>query len=89
MSRKHVMKGLLEAVDMAKDMRQPGGMITGWKEIGRMCGFYEPEKREVILSVNSKEVVEELKGLPREKLLELASQQDEAIEAEFEVIEDI
>jgi hypothetical protein len=86
MSRKSVMRGLLEAIDMAKDQRQPGGMISGWKEIGRMCGFYEPEKREILLSVNSQELIAEMKNLPREKLLELASEQD-ALDGEFEVVD--
>lgn len=86
MSRKTVMRGLLEAVDMAKDMRQPGGMISGWKEIGRMCGFYEPERREINLSVNSKQILEEMKTISREKLLELASDQD-ALDGEFTVVD--
>lgn len=86
MDRKNVMKGMLEAVDMAKDMRQPSSMISGWREIGRMCGFYEPERREIKLSVNSAQLVEELKNLPRERLLEIASQPD-PLEAEFEVVE--
>ena len=89
MDRKKVMQGFLEAIDMAKDMRQPGGMISGWKEVGRMCGFYEPEKREIQLSVTGKEVIEELKGLTRHQLLELASTADAVtIDVEdFEVIE--
>lgn len=76
MSRKRVMQGLLESIDMAKDMRQPNSMITGWKEIGRMCGFYEPERREITLSVNSKEILEEITTLSRDKLLEMAADQD-------------
>ena len=57
MSRKSVMRGILEAIEMAKDQRQPGGMISGWKEIGRMCGFYEPEKREIRLSVDGRQML--------------------------------
>ena len=82
MSRKQVMKGILEAVDLARDQRQANTMITGWKEIGRMCGFYEPERREITLSVNGKQMIEDMKTMTREKLLELASEQD-TIEAEF------
>lgn len=76
MSRQQVMKGILEAIDMAKDQRQPNSMITGWKEIGRMCGFYEPERREITVSVDGKQMLEDLKTVSREKLLELANQQD-------------
>ena len=83
--RKHVLKGMIEAVDMAKDMRQPAGMISGWREIGRICGFYEPEKREITLSVNSEQLVEELRNLSRERLLELAN--TPVLDAEYEVVE--
>ena len=89
MSRKRVMHGLLESIDMAKDQRQPSTMISGWKEVGRMCGFYEPEKREIQLSVTGKEVIEELKGLTRTQLLELASHHETTIEdAEYEVMDE-
>ena len=85
MSRKKVMEGLLESIEMAKDQRQPNSMITGWKEIGRMCGFYEPERREITLSVNSKEILEELTTLSKDKLLEMAADQD-AIEGELVLV---
>ena len=87
MDRKRVMLGMLEAIDMAKDQRQPNTMVSGWKEIGRMCGFYEPERREISLSVNGQRILQELKSIPKEKLLELASEQD-AIDADFEVLDD-
>ena len=87
MSRKTVMRGILEAIDMAKDLRQPNGMISGYREIGRMCGFYEPERREVILSVDGKQMVEEIRSLSKERLLELAAEQD-VIEASFELVEE-
>jgi len=77
MSRKRVMRGMLEAVDMARDMHQPNTMLSGWKEIGRMCGFYEPERREIILSKSAEEMRKEIKTLTREQLLDIAAQQDE------------
>jgi len=77
MSRKRVMRGMLEAVDMARDMRQPNTMITGMKEIGRMCGFYEPERREIVISQNHATMLKEIKTLSREDLLALAQKQDD------------
>ena len=77
MSRKRVMRGMLEAVDMARDARQPNTMLSGWKEIGRMCGFYEPERREIILSKSAEEMQKEIKTLTRAQLLDIANQQDE------------
>lgn len=91
MDRKQVLQGILEAIEIAKDMRQPSSMISGWKEVGRMCGFYEPERREITLSVDKKAVMEELKSMSTSELLEYASKkeaEDNALDVEFEVIED-
>jgi len=91
MDRKQVLQGILEAIEIAKDMRQPGAMITGWKEVGRMCGFYEPERKEITLSVDKKQVLEELRSMSTTELLEYAARkeaEDHALDAEFEVVED-
>ena len=86
MSRKQVMKGMLEAIDVAKDQRHANAMISGWKEIGRMCGFYEPERREIHVSMDNKEMMKEIKAMSREELMRLAHEQD-AIDAEFTEID--
>ena len=87
MNRKTVLNGMLKAVEMAEDLRQPSSMITGWKEIARMCGYYEPERREILLSVDSKALLEQIQTLPKAKLLELWHEHEhEPVEAEFEVI---
>ena len=89
MNRKTVVNGMLEAVEMAKDLRQPSSMITGWKEIARMCGYYEPERREIILSVDHKQLLQDIQTMPKDKLLELwhENQATPIEDAEFEVID--
>lgn len=42
MTRKRVMDGLLEAAEMAKLMAEPASMVSAWREIGKMCGYYAP-----------------------------------------------
>lgn len=91
MDRKQVLQGILEAIEIAKDMRQASSMISGWKEVGRMCGFYEPERREITLSVDKKTVIEDMKNMSTSELLEYATRkygEDHALDAEFEVVED-
>lgn len=91
MDRKQVLQGILEAIEIAKDMRQPSSMISGWKEVGRMCGFYEPERREITLSVDKKEIIREIQEMDTKDLLEYAARkdaEDHALDAEFEVVED-
>lgn len=49
LSRKDVMDMLKEAYDMAKLMSEPASMVSAAREIGKMCGYYEPKKIEVNL----------------------------------------
>lgn len=91
MDRSQVLQGILEAIEIAKDMRQPSSMISGWKEVGRMCGFYEPERREITLSVDKQQVLEDLRNMSTSELLEYAAKKEaeiHALDAEFEVVED-
>ena len=45
--REDALQGLLEAVATARENGEPAAMIAGWREIGRMLGFYEAERRQV------------------------------------------
>ena len=86
MNRKTVLNGMLKAIEIAEDARQPSSMITGWKEVARMCGYYEPERREILLSVDSKQLMEQIQSLPKAKLLELW-RENESVDGEFEVVD--
>jgi hypothetical protein len=45
--REDALQGLLGAIATAREKGEPAAMISGWREIGRMLGFYEPERRQV------------------------------------------
>lgn len=52
--RDGVVKGLLEAFAMAKEMRNPAAMISAAREVGKMCNFYSPERHQVeVVAVGS------------------------------------
>ena len=51
LDREGVIAGLLEAIAEARVQGNPAAMISGLREIGRMLGFYEPERRQVELAV--------------------------------------
>lgn len=82
MSRNRVMTGLLEAVDMAKVKADPLSMVAGWREIAKICGYYEPTRVQVDVSVNGKMLLHQMSSMSEEDLLKLADQAD-AIEGEF------
>lgn len=53
LERQDVINGLLEAIEEARVQCNSEGMISGWREVGRMLGFYEPERRQVAIAAGS------------------------------------
>lgn len=92
MTRKKVMDGLLEAIDMAKLMAEPATMVSGWREIAKMCGYMEPVKRRLDININGTVALERMNQLSDSELLKLITQdvqqQVEAIEHEEEAASD-
>jgi phage terminase small subunit len=88
MTRKKVMDGMLEAIEMAKLQADPGVMVNGWREIGRMCGYYAAEKKVIDINITAKRTVDKLESLTDAELLELIAADSDAIEGECtEVLE--
>lgn len=88
MTRKKVMDGFTEAIEMAKAQGEPATMVNGWREIGRMCGYYAPEKKILDVNVTAKRAVDVIETLSDAELLEMIENDSEAIEGEFtEILE--
>ncbi len=87
MNKKRVMDGILEAIDQAKLMAEPMTQIAGWREVAKMCGYYEPTKVQLDVSVSAKRLFSKFETMSDEELLRLA--ETEIIEVDdFEVISD-
>lgn len=43
-TRQRVLDGLLEAVGTARERGEPMAMVSAWREVARVCGFYAPER---------------------------------------------
>lgn len=82
MDRKRVMDGFLEAVEFAKMQADPGNMIAGWREIGRMCGYYAPEVKKIDVNITTKRVIDKLETMSDDELLQLVDQNARALEGE-------
>lgn len=74
MTRKKVMDGLLEGIEMAKLAGEPASMVAGWREIGRMCGYYEPRKVEVGVSFTGGAIQDRLNRMSDAELLKLITE---------------
>lgn len=76
MTRKRVMDGLLDAVDMARLMSEPATMVSGWREIGRMCGYFEPKKVQIDVNVSGSIIHERINSLSDAELLKIIQSPD-------------
>ena len=87
-TKKRVIDGFLESIEMAKIKADPLTMIAGWREVGKMCGFYEPTKAKVEVSVNGQVLIQRMNSMSDEELLKLAEGDPTILEGEVRVIED-
>lgn len=81
-SRKKVLEGFLEAIEQAKMMSEPMTQIAGWREIGKLCGYYAPEVKQLNVTVGAKRVVSQLEVMSDQDLLAMIEKDTEAIEGE-------
>jgi Terminase small subunit len=47
LSRAKVMHGFQEAIEVGRSRADASAMISGWREIAKLCGFYAPERKQV------------------------------------------
>ena len=88
-SRKMVLEGFLEAIEQAKLMSDPAVQIAGWREIGKMCGYYAPEVKEVNVNVGAKRVIGQLEVMSDAQLMEMIEKDRAAIEGELTQLTEI
>lgn len=69
--RQDVIKGLLEAVYMAREQRNPAGMVAGLREIGKLMGLYAPERVKVAVDADQAAELRRLEGMTDGELLAL------------------
>ena len=88
MTRKKVMDGFLESIEMAKLQGESAVMVAGWREVGRMCGYYAAEKRVIDINITAKRAVDRLETLSDAELMEMIEKDEAALEGECtEVLE--
>jgi phage terminase small subunit len=74
MTRQKVMDGMLEAIEMARLMSEPASMVAGWREIGKICGYYAPVEHKVKVDVTGNLVLDRMNSLSDAELLKIISQ---------------
>ena len=84
--REDVLIGLREAIKDAKLLSDPTAQIAGWREIGRMLGYYEPERKIIELSDHTPTAIQQLQEISTSELLELAGPST-TIDGEFTLLD--
>lgn len=87
-SRDDVLEGFKRAIDDARVLADPTAQIAGWREIGRMLGYYEPETRKLVLSIDQQQARRELEVMAEDELLRLAAGEarGEIVDADFDFL---
>lgn len=70
MTRKKVMDGFLEAAEMARIQADPTALVGAWREVGKMCGYYEPVRKRIDINVNGS-VTQKVERMDDETLLKI------------------
>jgi phage terminase small subunit len=79
MSRKKVMDMLLEGYEHAKLAGEPASMIAAAREVGKMCGYYEPVKHRVDINVSGTVIHDRLNRMSDAELLKLITTSSDSV----------
>lgn len=75
-----MLAGILSAINMAREQANPAVMIQGCVQLAKLCGLYEPEIRQVGVSmgdVGARNYLQNrFKRMSEEELLALLAGQD-------------
>lgn len=80
-TKKQVIDGFLDSIQCAKLVGEPIAMVAGWREVARVCGFYDKDVKKIDITVNGQLQLERLQAIPREQLLAMVEGRE--IEGEF------
>lgn len=69
LSRNDVLAGLLVAVDQARVQANPAAMISGWREIGRLMGYYSPEVKKTGVATGARATLHKFESMHDAELL--------------------
>ena len=78
-TREDVISGIVAAISMARAQSNPGAMISGCVQLAKLCGFYEPEVRNVVLSADAEKLKARFVAMSDEELLHLIQPESLAV----------
>jgi hypothetical protein len=73
MSRERWLIQMEEAAALARERQDPMAMISAWREIGKACGFYKPERVHMKVDFAGDSELARLQSLPDSALLSMVA----------------
>lgn len=71
---------IVDAISMARLQGDPANMINGAREISKMLGFYEPEKKVIELTGSQEQIKKKYEQLSDEELLAIIEGEAKRVE---------
>lgn len=75
-NREHCVAIMAEAVEMARIMSEPMTMIAGAREMAKMLGHYEPERREIAVTDQTGRLLHKVNQLTDDQLVKMLNSPD-------------
>ena len=71
-TRQKVLQELQTAISIAQAQGDASAMIAGWREIARICGYYEKEREfKVSINITAKRMIDKLETMTDDELLKI------------------
>jgi hypothetical protein len=87
-TRKRVMDGFLRGIELAEIQGDAQNVISGWRELGRMCGYYAPEVKKIDINVTAKRLISKFEAMSDEDLARMLEETVNEIEGEAREVKD-
>lgn len=85
-SKEDIVQMLMDAAALAKLQADPTALVGAARELGKMLGFYAPEVKKTISSIDKNDLRKALRDMQEDELYRLAYGQ--VIEGEAKLVED-
>ncbi|MBC7618016.1 MAG: terminase small subunit [Candidatus Saccharibacteria bacterium] len=70
-SRQKVIAELVGAADLARELREPSSMISAFRNVAQICGYYRQEEVTPVMAGDGGEVLNRLNRLSDRELVDL------------------
>jgi phage terminase small subunit len=81
-TRKRVMDGFLRGIELAEMQGDSQNVIAGWRELGRMCGYYAPEVKKIDINMTAKRLISKFETMSDDDLARMLEETVNEIEGE-------